>query len=182
MTSLWKIIKNVILRISSNDSAVDKQPVVCHKYFSACFVFLMLPVFLQQVVDDMGDVKFSLDTDAASNSWLKYVRCAPSFEEQNLAACHLTGDQVSDVTEVSWWGLMKKRFKGIVLLRGEASVVPFIQQAKMTFYFLNVSFHTGRHEVIKLTFGRFLSRLTGQWFKDSLYTQYKGSSIKALVC
>uniref|UniRef100_A0A667XMZ3 PR domain containing 16 n=1 Tax=Myripristis murdjan TaxID=586833 RepID=A0A667XMZ3_9TELE len=32
--------------------------------------------------------------DATSSSWLKYVRSAPSFEEQNLAACHLTGDQI----------------------------------------------------------------------------------------
>ncbi|KAM7404502.1 hypothetical protein PAMP_011845 [Pampus punctatissimus] len=49
-----------------------------------------------KVVDDMGNVKFALDTglDATSNSWLKYVRSAPSFEEQNLAACHLTGDQI----------------------------------------------------------------------------------------
>ncbi|XP_051805209.1 histone-lysine N-methyltransferase PRDM16 isoform X3 [Acanthochromis polyacanthus] len=51
---------------------------------------------IKKVVDDMGNVKFALDTgpDAANNSWLKYVRCAPSFEEQNLAACHLTGDQI----------------------------------------------------------------------------------------
>ncbi|XP_054612256.1 histone-lysine N-methyltransferase PRDM16 isoform X3 [Dunckerocampus dactyliophorus] len=51
---------------------------------------------VKKVVDDMGNIKFSLDTgpDAASNSWLKYVRSAPSFEEQNLAACHLTGDQI----------------------------------------------------------------------------------------
>uniref|UniRef100_H3D347 Si:ch211-263k4.2 n=1 Tax=Tetraodon nigroviridis TaxID=99883 RepID=H3D347_TETNG len=53
---------------------------------------------VQQVVDDMGNVKFALDTgpDANSNSngWLKYVRSAPSFEEQNLVACHLTGDQI----------------------------------------------------------------------------------------
>ncbi|KAM7412188.1 hypothetical protein PAMA_021914 [Pampus argenteus] len=56
-----------------------------------------------KVVDDMGNVKFALDTglDATGNSWLKYVRSAPSFEEQNLAACHLTGDQVSDMTEMS---------------------------------------------------------------------------------
>lgn len=55
---------------------------------------------VQQVVDDMGNVKFALDTgpDANSNSWLKYVRSAPSFEEQNLVACHLTGDQVRDKT------------------------------------------------------------------------------------
>uniref|UniRef100_A0A3Q3AP81 PR/SET domain 16 n=1 Tax=Kryptolebias marmoratus TaxID=37003 RepID=A0A3Q3AP81_KRYMA len=48
------------------------------------------------VVDDMGSMKFALDTgpDATSNSWLKYVRSAPSFEEQNLVACHLTGDQI----------------------------------------------------------------------------------------
>ncbi|XP_056155268.1 histone-lysine N-methyltransferase PRDM16 [Lampris incognitus] len=49
-----------------------------------------------EVVDDHGNVKFTLDSvsDATSSSWLKYVRCAPSFEEQNLAACHLTGDQI----------------------------------------------------------------------------------------
>lgn len=56
----------------------------------------------------MGNIKFALDTglDATGNSWLKYVRSAPSFEEQNLAACHLTGDQVSDTTEMSRleWG------------------------------------------------------------------------------
>ncbi|XP_076019575.1 histone-lysine N-methyltransferase PRDM16 isoform X1 [Genypterus blacodes] len=51
---------------------------------------------IKKVVDDMGNVKFTLDTgpDPAGNSWLKYVRSAPSFEEQNLAACHLTGDQI----------------------------------------------------------------------------------------
>ncbi|XP_043981465.1 histone-lysine N-methyltransferase PRDM16 isoform X9 [Gambusia affinis] len=49
-----------------------------------------------EVVDDMGNVKFALDTgpDTTSNSWLKYVRSALSFEEQNLTACHLTGDQI----------------------------------------------------------------------------------------
>lgn len=64
----------------------------------------MWPVALPQVVDDMGNVKFALDTgpDATGNSWLKYVRCALSFEEQNLAACHLTGDQVSDAAEMCW--------------------------------------------------------------------------------
>ncbi len=58
----------------------------------------------------MGNVKFALDTgpDAASNSWLKYVRSAPSFEEQNLAACHLTGDQVSDMPEMSWLDLWSR--------------------------------------------------------------------------
>ncbi|XP_023191200.1 PR domain zinc finger protein 16 isoform X8 [Xiphophorus maculatus] len=51
---------------------------------------------IKKVVDDMGNVKFALDTgpDTTSNSWLKYVRSAPSFEEQNLTACHLTGDQI----------------------------------------------------------------------------------------
>uniref|UniRef100_A0A3Q1ICM3 Uncharacterized protein n=1 Tax=Anabas testudineus TaxID=64144 RepID=A0A3Q1ICM3_ANATE len=51
---------------------------------------------IKKVVDDMGNIKFALDTcpDTGSNSWLKYVRSAPSFEEQNLAACHLTGDQI----------------------------------------------------------------------------------------
>uniref|UniRef100_A0A3Q2DY67 PR/SET domain 16 n=1 Tax=Cyprinodon variegatus TaxID=28743 RepID=A0A3Q2DY67_CYPVA len=40
--------------------------------------------------------RFALDSsqDATSNSWLKYVRSALSFEEQNLVACHLTGDQI----------------------------------------------------------------------------------------
>nr|XP_040048696.1 histone-lysine N-methyltransferase PRDM16 isoform X4 [Gasterosteus aculeatus aculeatus] len=51
---------------------------------------------IKKVVDDMGNIKFAFDTgpDAPSSSWLKYVRSAPSFEEQNLAACHLTGDQI----------------------------------------------------------------------------------------
>ncbi|XP_027876150.1 PR domain zinc finger protein 16 isoform X8 [Xiphophorus couchianus] len=51
---------------------------------------------IKKVVDDMGNVKFALDTgpDTTSNSWLKYVCSAPSFEEQNLTACHLTGDQI----------------------------------------------------------------------------------------
>uniref|UniRef100_A0A3P9MBZ8 PR/SET domain 16 n=1 Tax=Oryzias latipes TaxID=8090 RepID=A0A3P9MBZ8_ORYLA len=41
-----------------------------------------------EVVDDMGNIKFELDTglDTTANSWLKYVRSAPSFEEQNLVA------------------------------------------------------------------------------------------------
>ncbi|CAB1329540.1 unnamed protein product [Coregonus sp. 'balchen'] len=47
------------------------------------------------VVDEMGNVKFCLDEGSeAGGSWLKYVRTAPSFEEQNLAACHLSGDQI----------------------------------------------------------------------------------------
>ncbi|KAM4571007.1 histone-lysine N-methyltransferase PRDM16 isoform 8-T8 [Fundulus diaphanus] len=51
---------------------------------------------IKKVMDDMGNVKFALDTgpDANSNSWLKYIRSALSFEEQNLTACHLTGDQI----------------------------------------------------------------------------------------
>uniref|UniRef100_A0A3Q3MJI3 PR domain containing 16 n=1 Tax=Mastacembelus armatus TaxID=205130 RepID=A0A3Q3MJI3_9TELE len=51
---------------------------------------------IKKVVDDMGNVKFALDTgpDTNGNSWLKYIRSAPSFDEQNLAACHLTGDQI----------------------------------------------------------------------------------------
>ncbi|XP_077575151.1 histone-lysine N-methyltransferase PRDM16 isoform X1 [Stigmatopora nigra] len=51
---------------------------------------------VKKVVDDMGNIKFALDTspETPGNSWLKYVRSAPSFEEQNLAACHLTGDQI----------------------------------------------------------------------------------------
>lgn len=55
----------------------------------------------------MGNVKFALDTgpDTTSNSWLKYVRSAPSFEEQNLTACHLTGDQVSRIPELFYFNL-----------------------------------------------------------------------------
>ncbi|XP_023812262.1 PR domain zinc finger protein 16 isoform X6 [Oryzias latipes] len=51
---------------------------------------------IKKVVDDMGNIKFELDTglDTTANSWLKYVRSAPSFEEQNLVASHLTGDQI----------------------------------------------------------------------------------------
>ncbi|XP_047232321.1 histone-lysine N-methyltransferase PRDM16 isoform X4 [Girardinichthys multiradiatus] len=51
---------------------------------------------IKKVMDDIGNVRFALDTgpDATTNSWLKYVRSAPSFEEQNLTACHLTGDQI----------------------------------------------------------------------------------------
>lgn len=61
----------------------------------------------------MGNVKFALDTgpDATSNSWLKYVRSAPSFEEQNLAACHLTGDQVSDMRDVLVGFVVQEREK-----------------------------------------------------------------------
>ena len=67
----------------------------------------------------MGNVKFALDTgpDTASNSWLKYVRSAPSFEEQNLAACHLTGDQVSDMTEMSGLDL-RSRYERKIRGRG----------------------------------------------------------------
>ncbi|XP_034029080.1 histone-lysine N-methyltransferase PRDM16 isoform X6 [Thalassophryne amazonica] len=51
---------------------------------------------IKKVVDDMGNIKFALDTgpDAPSSSWLKYIRSASTFEEQNLVACHLTGDQI----------------------------------------------------------------------------------------
>ncbi|XP_041702009.2 histone-lysine N-methyltransferase PRDM16 isoform X2 [Coregonus clupeaformis] len=50
---------------------------------------------IKKVVDEMGNVKFCLDEGSeAGGSWLKYVRTAPSFEEQNLAACHLSGDQI----------------------------------------------------------------------------------------
>ncbi|XP_045065354.1 histone-lysine N-methyltransferase PRDM16-like isoform X2 [Coregonus clupeaformis] len=50
---------------------------------------------IKKVVDEMGSVKFCLDEGSeAGGSWLKYVRTAPSFEEQNLAACHLSGDQI----------------------------------------------------------------------------------------
>ncbi|KAJ3586002.1 hypothetical protein NHX12_012404 [Muraenolepis orangiensis] len=55
----------------------------------------------REVVDEMGNVKFAVNSDDgvaggnnSASGWLKYVRCAPSFEEQNLAACHLTGDQI----------------------------------------------------------------------------------------
>lgn len=52
-------------------------------------------MFVLQVVDDMGNVKFCLDeTLEASGSWLKYVRAAPSYEEHNLAFCQISEDQV----------------------------------------------------------------------------------------
>ncbi|XP_049342211.1 histone-lysine N-methyltransferase PRDM16 isoform X2 [Astyanax mexicanus] len=50
---------------------------------------------IKKVVDDMGNVKFCLDGSLeASGSWLKYVRTAPSYEDQNLAVCHLSEDQI----------------------------------------------------------------------------------------
>ncbi|XP_028979945.2 histone-lysine N-methyltransferase PRDM16 isoform X5 [Esox lucius] len=50
---------------------------------------------IKKVVDEMGNVKFCLDAGSeAGGSWLKYVRTAPTFEEQNLVACHLSGDQL----------------------------------------------------------------------------------------
>uniref|UniRef100_A0AAZ3Q9C0 C2H2-type domain-containing protein n=1 Tax=Oncorhynchus tshawytscha TaxID=74940 RepID=A0AAZ3Q9C0_ONCTS len=49
----------------------------------------------QQVVDEMGNVKFCLDEGSdPGGSWLKYVHTAISNEEQNMAACHLSGDQI----------------------------------------------------------------------------------------
>lgn len=57
----------------------------------------------QQVVDEMGNVKFCLDEGSEpGGSWLKYVRTAISFEEQNMAACHLSGDQVSGASLLLW--------------------------------------------------------------------------------
>ncbi|XP_029580417.1 histone-lysine N-methyltransferase PRDM16 isoform X2 [Salmo trutta] len=50
---------------------------------------------IKKVVDEMGNVKFCLDEGSEpGGSWLKYVRTAISFEEQNMAACHLSGDQI----------------------------------------------------------------------------------------
>ncbi|XP_023697316.2 histone-lysine N-methyltransferase PRDM16 isoform X1 [Paramormyrops kingsleyae] len=50
---------------------------------------------IKKVVDDMGNVKFCVATGLeGSGSWLKYVRTAPSFEEQNLTVCYLNGDQI----------------------------------------------------------------------------------------
>ncbi|XP_035392149.1 histone-lysine N-methyltransferase PRDM16 isoform X5 [Electrophorus electricus] len=50
---------------------------------------------IKKVVDDMGNVKFCLDGAVeASGSWLKYVRTAPCYEEQNLAVCHLSEHQI----------------------------------------------------------------------------------------
>ncbi|XP_030640287.1 histone-lysine N-methyltransferase PRDM16 isoform X2 [Chanos chanos] len=48
---------------------------------------------IKKVIDDMGNVKFCVDGTQES-SWLKYVRTAPSYEEQNLTICHLSGDQI----------------------------------------------------------------------------------------
>ncbi|XP_029102664.1 histone-lysine N-methyltransferase PRDM16 isoform X2 [Scleropages formosus] len=50
---------------------------------------------IKKVVDSMGNVKFCVDSGLeGNNSWLKYVRTAPTYEEQNLAVCHLNGDQI----------------------------------------------------------------------------------------
>ncbi|XP_071203135.1 histone-lysine N-methyltransferase PRDM16-like isoform X3 [Salvelinus alpinus] len=50
---------------------------------------------IKKVVDEMGNVKFCLDEGSEpGGTWLKYVRTAISFEEQNMAACHLSGDQI----------------------------------------------------------------------------------------
>lgn len=47
----------------------------------------------------MGNVKFCVATGLeGSGTWLKYVRTAPSYEEQNLTVCYLNGDQVSHFT------------------------------------------------------------------------------------
>ncbi|KAG9332832.1 hypothetical protein JZ751_014931 [Albula glossodonta] len=47
-----------------------------------------------RVVGDMGNVKFCVDSSLeGTGCWLKYVRTAPTFEEQNLAVCHLSGEQ-----------------------------------------------------------------------------------------
>ncbi|XP_031700630.1 histone-lysine N-methyltransferase PRDM16-like isoform X2 [Anarrhichthys ocellatus] len=75
---------------------------------------------IKKVVGDMGNVKFALDTgpDATNSSWLKYVRSASSFEEQNLAACHLTGDQVGDMTDMPWLDLWS-RYEHYVVSKGQ---------------------------------------------------------------
>ncbi|MFT7804545.1 PR domain zinc finger protein 16 isoform X3 [Arapaima gigas] len=50
---------------------------------------------IKKVVDSMGNVKFCMDSGLeGSSSWLKYVRTAPTYEEQNLAVCHLSSDQI----------------------------------------------------------------------------------------
>ncbi|XP_066546862.1 histone-lysine N-methyltransferase PRDM16 isoform X3 [Amia ocellicauda] len=50
---------------------------------------------IKKIVDDLGNVKFCVDaTLGGSGSWLKYVRVAPSYEEQNLTVCHLSEDQI----------------------------------------------------------------------------------------
>ncbi|XP_028849162.1 histone-lysine N-methyltransferase PRDM16 isoform X3 [Denticeps clupeoides] len=50
---------------------------------------------IKKVVDEMGNVKFCIDSGLeGSGSWLKYVRTAPSYEDQNLTVCHLNEDQI----------------------------------------------------------------------------------------
>ncbi|XP_052338529.1 histone-lysine N-methyltransferase PRDM16-like isoform X4 [Oncorhynchus keta] len=62
-----------------NDHEVTSSPESCFK----------------KVVDEMGNVKFCLDEGSdPGGSWLKYVRTAISNEEQNMEACHLSGDQI----------------------------------------------------------------------------------------
>uniref|UniRef100_A0A8C7I9H3 C2H2-type domain-containing protein n=1 Tax=Oncorhynchus kisutch TaxID=8019 RepID=A0A8C7I9H3_ONCKI len=58
-------------------------------------VWVLSSALSQQVVDEMGNVKFCLDEGSdPGRSWLKYVRTAISNKEQNMAACHLSGDQI----------------------------------------------------------------------------------------
>ncbi|XP_069039755.1 histone-lysine N-methyltransferase PRDM16 isoform X5 [Lepisosteus oculatus] len=47
---------------------------------------------IKKIGDDLGNVKFCMD--ASNGSWLKYVRVAPTLEEQNLTVCHFNGDQI----------------------------------------------------------------------------------------
>ncbi|KAJ8264942.1 hypothetical protein COCON_G00140410 [Conger conger] len=47
-------------------------------------------------VGDMDNVKFCIDSSLeGTERWVKYVQTAPSLEEQNLAVCHLSDEQVS---------------------------------------------------------------------------------------
>ncbi|MGH0146170.1 UNVERIFIED_CONTAM: hypothetical protein FKN15_041060 [Acipenser sinensis] len=48
------------------------------------------------IAGDLGNVKFCVNANqAGTGSWLKYVRVARSFEEQNLTPCHITDDQIA---------------------------------------------------------------------------------------
>ncbi|KAG5838692.1 hypothetical protein ANANG_G00226290 [Anguilla anguilla] len=50
---------------------------------------------IKKAVGDMDNVKFCVDSSLeGTECWVKYVRTAPSLEEQNLAVCHLSDEQI----------------------------------------------------------------------------------------
>ncbi|XP_072442350.1 histone-lysine N-methyltransferase PRDM16 isoform X5 [Chiloscyllium punctatum] len=57
-------------------------------------VTLKDPNFGWEIVDELGNVKFCIDaSQAGSGNWLKYIRSARSYNQQNLIACQIN-DQI----------------------------------------------------------------------------------------